>query len=447
MDIMEKGFFKSLDADGIKFIRILWCDNANIIRGKAIHRAALEHHVEHGVGISCAQQSVPAMYDAVTVESGLTPVGEVRLIPEWDSFVPLPYARGHARVMADMILKGEQWPYCPRQFQKKMIDQAKAEGIEIQASFENEFYLLKAESDAVVPVDNTLFASTYSMDRNCDVINDIAEALILQGIPVEQYYPESGPGQQEISIHHTAPLTACDQQISFRETVRAVTARHGLKTSFLPLLFPDKAGCGSHIHMSFWWEWENIVTSAKEPYGLTSRARSFIAGLLNHLPALMAITTPTTNSYRRIRPHCWAGAYRCWGFDNREAAVRILTDWKTSLPTHIEFKVADVTANPYLAFGAILAAGLDGVRNNAELGRPVDVDPGYLSDDERKALSIDRLPTDLKTALDALEKDSVLTSALGEKLTRAYCAVKRAEYEYMKGLSLDDEVALLLERY
>jgi len=447
MDIMEKGFLKSLDADGIKFIRILWCDNANIIRGKAIHRAALEHHVEHGVGISCAQQSVPAMFDSVITESGLTPVGEVHLIPEWDSFVPIPYAPGHARVMADMVLKGEKWPYCPRQFIKKMIDQAKSEGIEIQASFENEFYLLRADTDAAVPLDTTLFASTYSMDKHCHVINDITEALILQGIPVEQYYPESGPGQHEISVHHTTPLNACDQQIAFRETVRAVAAKHGMKTSFLPKLFQDKAGCGSHLHLSFWWEGENIVTSAKEPYGLTPKTRSFIAGVLNHLPALMAVTAPTTNSYRRIRPQCWTGAYRCWGFDNREAAVRILTDWKTDLPDHIEFKVADVTANPYLAFGAVLAAGLDGVRSGSDLGKPVDIDPDYLSDEERKALSIDRLPSNLKTTLDALEKDSVLTSALGEKLTRAYCAVKRAEYEHMKGFRLEDEVALLMERY
>jgi glutamine synthetase len=226
-----------------------------------------------------------------------------------------------------------------------------------------------------------------------------------------------------------------------------VAAKHGMKTSFLPKLFQDKAGCGSHLHLSFWWEGENIVTSPLEPYGLNVKTRSFIAGVLNHLPALMAITAPTTNSYRRIRPQCWTGAYRCWGFDNREAAVRILTDWKTNLPDHIEFKTADVTANPYLAFGAVLAAGLDGVRSGSGLGKPVDVDPDCLSDEERKALSIDRLPSNLKTTLDALEKDSVLTSALGEKLTKAYCAVKRAEYEHMKGFRLEDEVALLLERY
>jgi len=444
---MEKGFFKSLDADGIKFVRILWCDNANIIRGKAIHRAALEHHVEHGVGISCAQQAVPAMFDTVTAGSGLTPVGEVHLIPEWDSFVPIPYAPGHARVMADMVHKSEPWPYCPRQFMKKMVERARAEGIEIQASFENEFYLLRGDTDLAVPLDNTVFGATYSMDLQCNIINDISEALIQQGIPVEQYYPESGPGQQEISIHHTTPLAACDQQITFRETVRAVAAKHGVKTSFLPMLYPDKAGCGSHLHLSLWWEWENIVTSATEPYGLNSKTRSFIAGVLNHLPALMAVTTPTTNSYRRIRPHCWTGAYRCWGFDNREAAVRVLTDWKTNLPNHIEFKVADVTSNPYLAFGALLAAGLDGVRSKAELGKPVEVDPGYLSDDERRALSIDRLPTDLKATLDAFESDSVLTGAFDDKLSKAYCAVKRAEYEHMKGFRLEDEVAMLMERY
>jgi glutamine synthetase len=444
---MKKEFIKSLDASGIRFIRVLWCDNANIIRGKAIHRSALERHFEHGVGISCAQQSIPAMFDAVTEGSGLGPIGEVRLIPDWETFVPLPYAPGHGRVLGNMVQKGEPWSYCPRDFLKRMATAAWVDGLQMRTAFENEFYLLLQTDQGIVPVDNTPFASTLSMDINEAVVGNIVDALHEQGISVEQYYPESGPGQQEISILHTNPLEAADHQVSFRETVHAVAHKHGVKASFLPKIFADKSGSGCHIHMSLWADGKSIIAEPKAPHKLGERTRAFIAGILHHLPSLMAITTPTTNSYRRILPHLWSGAYRCWGYDNREAAIRVITDPETGLPGHFEFKVVDATSNPYLALGAIIAAGLDGIRQKLEPGNPVDVDPGNLSDAERKKRRIEALPTSLGETIENLSRNEVLMKALGEDLARAYLAVKRAEYKHMKGFQLKEEIDLLVERY
>jgi len=442
---MEKAFLKTLEAAGIEFVRLLWCDNANLIRGKAVHRGALEKRLAYGVGISCAQQSIPALFDAVSPGSGFGPVGEVFLKPDWETFTPLPYAPEHARVMGDMTQKGKPWPCCPRDFLKRMIKEADSEGIEIQAAFENEFYLLYNNPDD--PVDNTNFAQTQAMDMNQKIIGEIVESLLAQDISVEQYYPESGPGEQEISIGHTLPLRASDNQVAFRETVRAVAIDHGLTATFLPKIFLNRAGCGTHLHLSLWKNGKNITYSKKGEYRLSAVTGSFIAGLLEHVPGLMGITTPTTNSYRRILPHNWSGAFKCWGIDNREAAIRVLTTPDTAVPDHFEFKVVDATSNPYLALGAVIAAGLDGIRCGLKPAPPVDSDPGNLSVKELEVQQINPLPSRLERSIDLLEENKVLIKAMGKELAQAYLAVKRLELENMREAEFADELSLLLERY
>ncbi len=444
---MEKELLQTLDAAGVRFVRILWCDNANIIRGKAVHRGTVSEYLKHGVGISAAQQAIPVMYDTPVPGSGLEPVGEVRLVPDWDTLTPLPYAPGHARVIGDMVKDGYPWNLCPRNFLKTMVAEAESEGLEVIAAFENEFYLLRQTPDGVVPADETVFASTLAMDLHQGVIDEIAEALVEQGMLVEQYYPESGPGQQEISILYTHALGAADQQIAFRETVRAIALQHNLKASFLPKIFADKAGSGCHLHLSLWQDGQNLLPNLEADGGLSEVARRFIAGILHHLPALMALTTPSTNSYRRIRPHFWSGAFRCWGMDNREAAVRVPSNPEEISPTHFELKTVDASANPYLALGAVIAAGLDGVRHCLELGEPVAVDPGHMTESERSTRGIELLPTNLGESIEQLSNDKVLLDALGTELTQAYLAVRKAEWEVMKDLELEEEVKLLLERY
>jgi glutamine synthetase len=443
---MDKKIVKFLDRANVNFVRILWCDNGNVIRGKAVHAKRLSDYWVHGVGISQAQQAIPVMYDAPAADSGLGPVGEVRLVPDWETLTALPYAVGHARVIGDMVKDGQSWSCCPRHFLKKAIASAQEEGIEIKAAFENEFYLLKLLDDNILPADETVFASTLSMDLQQPVIDEIAEALIAQDILVEQYYPESGFGQQEISMMYANALAAADRQIVFRETVRAIARKHNLIASFLPKIFIDQAGSGSHIHFSLWQNGKNI-TPHPDKDGLSPLASHFVAGLLTHLPALMAITTPTPNSYKRILPQSWSGAFCCWGFDNREAAIRVPSNPVSPSPTHIEFKTADASANPYLALGALIVAGLDGIRQKLELSKPVTIDPGNFSKLEREELGINRLPTDLGSAIAHLQQDDLLLNALGADLAKAFLAVRSCEWEEMQNWGLGREVQLLLERY
>jgi len=443
MDSLEQ----ILTEQNIRFVRLVWCDNANIIRAKAFHRDFLAEHRQHGIGISLAQQAVTALHDSVAPDSGLGAVGEAWLIPDWSTLTPLPYAPGHARVLADIVWQNNPWALCPRFFLRRMIDQTEALGFETLAAFEHEFYLLKRGDDGrLVASDTTPFASTLAMDWHQPVIDAMTDALISQGIPVERYYPESGPGQQEIAIRYCPALQAADRQIMFRETVRGVALRHGLIASFLPKIFADAAGSGCHLHISLWRDGVNLFPTATGTE-LSEIGRWFVAGLLRHLPALMAITTPSPNSYRRLQPHFWSGAYRCWGFDNREAAVRIPSNPAPPSPTHLELKTVDASANPYLALGAVLAAGLDGVKHQWDPGEPVHADPGYWSDEQRQQRGIERLPQNLGEAIAALHNDPLLLEALGAPLAQAFLAVRQAEWLALKEATLEEEVAKLGDRY
>jgi glutamine synthetase len=444
---MVQDWQKLLNSASVRFVRIVWCDNANVIRAKAFHTAFLEEHKDWGIGISIAQQAVPVMYDAPVPGSGLSPVGEVWLVPDWSTLALLPYAPGHARVMGKMMRDQQPWALCPRSFLQRMIAQAQAIGLEANAAFENEFYLLSRSHEGFSPVDRTLFAASLGMDLNRAVIDDIVDALIAQEIAVERYYPESGHGQHEISIRYTEALAAADRQIVFRETVRGVALQQGLIASFLPKIFANQAGSGCHLHLSLWRQGENLMPNPQQPGELSAIAQAFVAGILDHLPALMAITTPSVNSYRRLQPHFWSGAFRCWGKDNREAAVRIPSSPTPPSPTHLELKTVDASANPYLALGATIAAGLDGIRRGLKPGEAVTIDPGNFSTAERQQRKIDRLPQTLGEAIAHLKQDEHLLNALGTELAQAFLAVRQAEWEAMQEMTLEEEVEMLVERY
>jgi glutamine synthetase len=175
----------------------------------------------------------------------------------------------------------------------------------------------------------------------------------------------------------------------------------------------------------------NAFHDPRGRYGLSDTAVAFIGGVLAHLPALVALTAPTVNSYRRLQPRFWSSAYTAWGPDNREGAIRVPSQRRglEVESTNLELKPSDSSSNPYLALGALLAAGLDGIEAKRDPGEPTLVDPDTLSDAERARRGIRRLPTSLGEALDALERDDVLRAALGETLAKEYLAVKRSEVQ------------------
>ena len=398
---MVEALKQTLKDAGIKFVRILWCDNANIIRAKAAHVDYLEEYIDNGVGITVAQMALPVMYDSVVDDAGLGPVGEVRLMPDWSTLSILLFAEGHAQVLSDMVISktGKVWTHCPRGFLRRQIGRLEKMGLMLKAVFENEFFLLRRNAEGVLePADNTVFCATGSMNLHRALIIDLADALIAQGLEVEGYYPESGPGQQEVNIRCAEAMRAADQQIVYRETIRGEATRHGLVVSFLPKIFEDKAGSGCHLNFSLWREGENISGDSEQATTISPEAGAFIAGILDHLPGLCAVTIPSKTSYRRIQPHFWAGAFRTWGHQNREAAVRICRNKQGNSAIRFEFKTADATANPYIALGALIAAGLDGLRRRLVLPEEVTVDPVQIPEDQRRNQGVDLLPQNLVQA-------------------------------------------------
>jgi glutamine synthetase len=173
------------------------------------------------------------------------------------------------------------WEHCPRGFLRRQIEKLTGKDLHLKAVFENEFYLLRRnETGNLVPADDTVFCATGSMNQHAAFVDDLAEALTAQGLDVVNYYPESGPGQQEMNISYTEALKAADNQIIYRETVRGVSIRHGLVASFLPKIFEDKAGSGCHINFSLWRDEENVSGDAGQTDGISPEAGAFVAGVL-----------------------------------------------------------------------------------------------------------------------------------------------------------------------
>lgn len=415
----------------VRLTRFLYCDNGAIIRGKASATPGLAARLTDGIGLTVAMMAMNSLDQLQPVE-GMGAVGEIRLVPDPESLVIPPHAPGYAAMMCDMIT-GERrpWAGCPRSFLRRMRARAAARGLQLRAAFEAEFSLASRDAaGAYAPFDRTLCFATSAMAAAGPFALDLVQSLEAQGLVVEQYYPELGHGQHEISIRHAEALRAADNHLWLRETIRGVAQAHGLQASLAPKPFADQAGNGAHIHFSLWDEsGRNVFYDPAAPDGLSAAGRQFMAGVLAHLPALVAITCPSVNSYRRLQPQAWSSAYAIWGHDNREAALRVASPFWSDLAgsANLELKAADSSCNPYLALGALLAAGLDGIERGLDPGEPVEVDPATLSDAERAARGVARLPDSLDAALEALESDRLLLDALGPLLADSFLAVRRSE--------------------
>ena len=206
-------------------------------------------------------------------------------------------------------------------------------------------------------------------------------------------------------------MSAADTSVLVRAVIAAVGVEHGFRTSFSPKVAVPGVGNGGHVHLSLWRDGANLMAGGPDArFGLTADGEAFAAGILEHLPALMAVGAPGVTSYLRQVPSHWAGTYACWGLENREAAVRMVTGspGATASAANVEVKCFDLHANPYLVFAGLIAAGLAGLSSSASLPDPVDVDPAVLGDDELASRGIRRLPQYLREAVDAFAADSVV---------------------------------------
>ena len=411
-------------AEGTLWVRFVFVDHAGIPKAKAVHRDGFEGRARAGVGLAKGVMALDPS-GALHPESGLSPVGECRLIPDLSTLTALPFAGGQAMVSCDMTEPDADTPWegCPRGALKRVLGRLSERGYRTLASYEAEFYVWGPDG----PLDSTPYAGSFALTTAADFVAELAQTLEEMGVRPEQCHAEVGHGNLELSVGEDEALAAADKRVMVLEAIRGVAYRMGLETTMAPKPYLEGAGNGHHLHLSLYEDDSPVLFDASG--ALSGTGSGFVAGILEHLPAVMAFTAPSPNSYQRLAPGMWASAYGAYGLDNREAAVRLASPvaGRESATANIELKPVDVTCNPYLALSAVLAAGMDGVDRALDPGEPTMVDPALLGDEERASRGIRPLPTSLEEALDALEGDHALVQALGEPLVRTHVAVARAQ--------------------
>jgi glutamine synthetase len=426
------------------WVRFVFVDHAGIPKCKAVHRDAFEGRAGAGVGLAKGVLALDPS-GALHPASGLSPVGECRLVPDLSTLTPLPFARGQAMVSCDMTEPDARTPWdgCPRSALRRVLGRLAERGHTAIASFEAELYVRGPDG----PLDRTPYAGSFALTSAAEFIAELAETLEEMGIRPEQCHAEVGHGNLELSVGEAEALAAADRRVQVLETIRGVAHRMGLQTTMAPKPYLEAAGNGHHLHASIYDDGTPVLFDASG--ALSSRGSGFVGGLLDHLPAVMAFTASSPNSYQRLAPGMWSSAFAAYGPDNREAAVRIASPvaGAESATANIELKPVDVTANPYLALAAVLAAGMDGMERDLDPGQPTTVDPATLSDEERTSRGIRPLPASLDESLDSLETDDVLIEALGEPLVRTHVAVARAQAEIARGLAPEEVAATAAMTY
>ena len=436
---------RPLPADTL-WVRFVFVDHGGIPKTKAVHRDGFERRVRAGVGLA---KGVLALDPSGMLhpESGLSPVGECRLVPDLSTLTPLPFARGQAIVACDMTEPDATTPWegCPRSALKRVLGRLADRGYRSIASYEAEFYVWGPEG----PLDRTPYAASFALTAAAEFVANLAETLEEMGIRPEQCHAEVGHGNLELSVGEAEALAAADRRVMVLEAIRGVAHAMGLQTTMAPKPYLDGAGNGHHLHVSLYGAQDDAPVLFDASGKLSNSGSGFVGGLLEHLPAVMAFTAPSPNSYQRLAPGMWSSAYAAYGPDNREAAVRLASPvaGAESATANVELKPMDVTANPYLALAAVLAAGMDGIERNLDPGEPAMVDPATLSEEERASKGIYPLPSTLDESLDALEEDGVLIEALGEPLVRTHLAVGRAQARMAGELSPEEVAAAAAMNY
>jgi len=419
-----------LRARGVRGVILSYVDTAGITRIKTVPVSRLAHAAKWGVGIS-------PVFDVFLADDSITstdelggPDGDLRLVPDLDRLVVLAAQPGWAWAPADRFTQaGEPWVADQRGFARRMVRRAAAAGYDFRMAIEVEWAIGRDGAG----FDPACTGPAYGMTRLIelsDYARDVLAALDDQGVQVEQLHPEYSDGQFEVSVAAADPVRAADDSVLVRQTVRAVAQRHGLKVSFAPSVIAGHVGNGGHVHLSAWRDGENLFTAF--PEGASGAAA---AGLLAHLPALLALGAPTPASYLRLVPSHWAGVFACWGVETRETALRYIPG-NAGLPgaANLEVKCVDLAANPYLLLGGLIAAALDGIEAKLPLPPPVAGDPVSLP-------GAPRLPTTLDAATDAFTATPMLREALGSTLADAVIAVRRAEAARFRDAAPDDIAA------
>ena len=436
---------------GVAAVALGFVDPSAIVRVKTVPIARFVEVATSGVGLSTLFNAAMSNDQFALLPGYIDgPSGDLRLRPDPAATVPLAAMPGWAWAPVDQYTQeGEPYSACPRAFARRMADAYARRGLSVSAAFEFEFSVgVRRDDGKFQPAHEGPGYSDIALIRNHEFALDLLVAIQAQGLHPQQLHPEYADGQFELSIAPSDPLAAADAAMVVRQTVRAVARTHGLVASFAPRVGPD-TGNGVHVHLSLWEAERNLLSRGEGPAGMTDRGEAFMTGILQELPAVVGVTVPTCLGYVRLQPHRWSGAMQCWGTENREAALRFIAGVSetTAGAANVEVKPVDGTANPYLAVGALLAAGLHGLDAGERLPPSTEEDPDGLPDDVKAERGVRRLPASLPEAVKELAASSVLRDAMGEFLFETFLATRRGEVEQYAGLDDDELIRRLRWRF
>jgi glutamine synthetase len=430
---------------GIRFIQLQFTDIMGVVKAVTIPIHQLEGSVRHGT-----------WFDGSSVE-GFTRIAESDqyLMPDMRTFSEIPWSNGAAaRVICDVFTpRGEPFAGDPRYVLRRQVERAKKLGYVVNMGPELEFFLFRRADDGTIeplPHDQAGYFD-FSTDLAVDIRHDMVDALETFGIRVEAAHHEVAAGQHEIDFEYADALQTADNAITFKFTLKAIAQKHGLYATFMPKPIHGINGSGMHTHQSLYSieGSRNAFADAESSYGLSPLAKSYAAGILSHARGMIAVLAPLVNSYKRLVPGYEAPTYLTWGRTNRSALIRVpmVSPGKSIEGTRLEVRCPDPSSNTYLAFAAMIAAGLDGVEKGLELSEPVEESLFEMDATTIAAKSIRELPGTLGEALDELEKDDVIREALGDHVFSHFVDAKRAEWDEYRTQVSDWEVERYLEMF
>lgn len=442
---------RRLAAEGAELVALDYSDPSGISRVKLVPIEGYAAAVTGGIGLS-------TVFSLILSNDGFAEApqhivgrsGDLRLHPDPDRTVRLAALDGWAVAPVDQYTQeGVPWIACPRDFLKRMTARLADVGLSVRMAFEFEFAIGRERPDGELQAAH--FGPGYGaavVGEHAAFLRDLLSTARAQGLGLEQLHPEYADGQFELTIAPRDPLDTADTSLVVRETIRAVALRHGWRASFGPLSF-ETVGNGRHLHLSLWRDDRNLMGGGPGPEGLELEGEAFLAGILTEMPALVAVTCPSPASYARLLPGAWSGGSVCWGVENREAAIRFVRGQPATSHrgANAEIKAIDGSSNPYLAIGAILAAGLYGMASGRRLPPPVTADPSAMTATDREALGIGAMPVDLTAAAANLAASTVLRDAMGDGLFEIFLATRREDARASVGVERDVLVRDAVWRY
>ncbi|MDG5777835.1 type I glutamate--ammonia ligase [Haloarculaceae archaeon H-GB2-1] len=363
---------------------------------------------------------------------------DMRLDPDPSTFAVLPWRNTEesaaGRLICDVVntSTGEPFVGDPRGVLKRAIERAEDMGYTVNAAPEPEFFLFQEDEEGRATTKTNDAGGYFDLapkDLAQDVRRDIIYGLEDMGFDIEASHHEVAAGQHEINFTYDDALSTADNVATFRAVVRAIAAEHDLHATFMPKPIARVNGSGMHTHFSLFTEdGENAFHDGDDEFDLSETAKQFTAGILEHAPAITAITNPTVNSYKRLVPGYEAPVYVAWSDRNRSALIRKPAA-RVPAASRIEARFPDPSCNPYLAFAALIHAGLDGIEQELDCEEPVRENIYEFDEEKREEYGITTLPSNLGEAIDALDDDPVVQNAIGEHVYEKFVEAKTAEFE------------------